>query len=74
MDVGFETSGGGSHCPDLSFDQVKAHLQYSSIMAEILRVSVFTWSMALFSWRGWHPDLLDIGLHYLSSLWRLLLY
>jgi hypothetical protein len=74
LDVGLETSGGGSHCPDLLSDRVWAHLEHSSIRAELLRASVFTWSVALFSWRVWHSDLLGTGLHYLSSLLRLLLY
>jgi hypothetical protein len=46
LDVGLETSGGGSHYPDLSSDQVWAHLESSSIRAELVRASVFSWSVA----------------------------
>jgi hypothetical protein len=46
LDVGLETLGGGSHYPDLSSDQVWAHLESSSSRAELLRASVFSWGVA----------------------------
>ena len=49
LDVGLETSGGGSHYPDLSLGRVWTHSKHLAIRAEFLRVSVFTWSVALFS-------------------------
>ena len=63
LDVGIETLGGRSYFLDLSSVRVWAHLETSSIRAELWRVPAFSWSVALFNWKVCYSDLLVLISH-----------